>query len=280
MARQKSENRMSPENQLKLDLTPGVETREGGMAIPVNEQTGQLQLPFDTAEGFSPGQPGEVDGEAALSLKKAATRATPKSKAKEEIAPPVTLEEVASRLLGAFQKVASNKGAPGPDRQTIDMVREHLDELLPHLEAALLKGTYMPGDIRRVWIPKGGGGQRGLGIPNVLDRVVQEAVRQVLEPLYEPTFHDQSHGFRPERSCHTAIAQAKKHVEDGYEWLVDLDLEKFFDRVNHRVWIALRAENLPDCEQLKCGPGCRSMEGCRVSPWYAKAEAGNGELRR
>lgn len=216
------------------------------MAIPVNEQTEQLRLPFETAEGFSPRQLGGVDGVAASSREKAATRAMPKSKGKEEKAPPVTLEEVASRFRDAFQKVASNKGAPGPDKQTIDMVREHLDDLLPALEAAVLKETYAPGDIRRVWIPKGGGGQRGLGIPNVLDRVVQEAVRQVLEPLYEPTFHDQSHGFRPGRSCHTAIAQAKKHVEDGYEWLVDLDLEKFFDRVHHQRLMARLALRVKD----------------------------------
>ena len=207
MTRQKSENRVCPQIRPKPGSTRGPETREGGMAIPVNEQTEQLRLPFETAEGFSPRQLGGVDGVAASSREKAATRAMPKSKGKEEKAPPVTLEEVASRFRDAFQKVASNKGAPGPDKQTIDMVREHLDDLLPALEAAVLKETYAPGDIRRVWIPKGGGGQRGLGIPNVLDRVVQEAVRQVLEPLYEPTFHDQSHGFRPGRSCHTAIAQ-------------------------------------------------------------------------
>ena len=83
-------------------------------------------------------------------------------------------------------------------------------------------------------IPKASGGQRGLGIPNVVDRVVMEAVRQVLEPLFEPTFHASSHGFRPGRSCHTAIAEAKRHVRQGYEWVVDIDLEKFFDRVNHQ----------------------------------------------
>ena len=90
--------------------------------------------------------------------------------------------------------------------------------LLPRLRADLLAGRYRPGEIRRVLIPKAGGGQRGLGIPDVVDRVVQEAVRQVLEPLWEPTFHPSSHGFRPGRSCHTAIAEAKGHLEDGYEW--------------------------------------------------------------
>jgi len=114
------------------------------------------------------------------------------------------------------------------------------------LETALLKETYRPGEIRRVWIPKAGGGERGLGIPNVIDRVVQEAVRQVLEPLYEPTFHKSSHGFRPERSCHTAIAEAKQYLEEGYEWVVDLDIEKFFDQVNHQRLMARLAERVGD----------------------------------
>ena len=95
-------------------------------------------------------------------------------------------------------------------------------------------------------IPKADGGQRALGIPNVVDRVVMEAVRQVLEPLFEPTFHASSHGFRPGRSCHTAIAEAKQHVRDGHEWVVDIDLEKFFDRVNHQRLIARLAQRVDD----------------------------------
>jgi retron-type reverse transcriptase len=130
-------------------------------------------------------------------------------------------------------KVASNKGAPGPDGQTIEMLLEQWLVVLPGLQADLLAGRYRPGGIRRVFIPKAGGGQRGLGIPDVIDRVVQEAVRQVLEPLWEPTFHSSSHGFRPGRSCHTAIAEAKGHLEDGYGWCVDLDLEKFLEPSSH-----------------------------------------------
>ena len=118
--------------------------------------------------------------------------------------------------------------------------------MLPRLQADLLAGTYQPGGIRRAYIPKAGGGQRGLGIPDVVDRVVQEAVRQVLEPLWEPTFHPSSHGFRPGRSCHTAIAEAKGHLEDGYEWCVDLDLEKFFDLVCHQRLTAKLAERVSD----------------------------------
>jgi group II intron reverse transcriptase/maturase len=145
------------------------------------------------------------------------------------------MEAVASwdNLIGAFKQVAANQGAPGPDRQTIGEVHKHLPEILPRVQAELLRGQYEPGMIRRVWIPKSGGGQRGLGIPDVIDRLVQQAIYQILSPHYEPTFHPSSHGFRPERSCHTAIAEAKQYVEEGYDWVVDLDLEKFFDRVCH-----------------------------------------------
>jgi group II intron reverse transcriptase/maturase len=164
------------------------------------------------------------------------------------VSPAMTMEEVAceENLRCAFEKVASNQGAPGPDRQTIAAVREHLDDLLPVLVAELLAGSYRPGAIRRVWIPKPGGGERGLGIPNVVDRVVQQAVHQVLSPSYEASFHDGSHGFRPGRSCHTAIAAATKHMEDGYRWVVDIDLEKFFDRVHHERLLARLEDRVRD----------------------------------
>jgi len=126
------------------------------------------------------------------------------------------------------------------------MVREHLDEILPRLAAELTSGTWQPGLIRRVWIPKPGGSQRGLGIPNVVDRTVQEAVRQVLEPLYEPTFHPSSHGFRPGRSCHTAIAEARTYLEEGRSFVVDMDLEKFFDRVCHQRLMSQLAQRVHD----------------------------------
>ncbi|MFT3768458.1 MAG: reverse transcriptase domain-containing protein [Minicystis sp.] len=113
-------------------------------------------------------------------------------------------------------------------------VREHLDVVVLVLHRELLDGSYRPGLIRRVWIPKSGGGERGLGIPNVIDRLVQQAVHQVLSPSYELTFHGSSHGFRPGRSCHTAIAEAKKHLEEGHEWVVDLDLGQFFDSSSPR----------------------------------------------
>jgi group II intron reverse transcriptase/maturase len=158
----------------------------------------------------------------------------------EEILPAMTMEAVANNgnLICAFEEVAQNRGAPGPDGRSITEVRAHLGELLPTLRRALLDETYRPGMIRRVWIPKAGGGERGLGIPDVVDRWVQQAVHRVLSLHWEPTFHASSHGFRPGRSCHTAIAEAKRYLADGYEWVVDLDLEKFFDRVHHQRLMA------------------------------------------
>ena len=192
-----------------------------GKAVPVNEQAIQPPLPFETAEDLAQASP---DGGFGQSPRLSEPLAEPKSKVKDVVVELVTMEGVVSFLTIAFQSVASNKGASGPDRQSIEEVRKHWHEILPRLTKELLEGTYRPGNIRRVWIPKGGGGQRGLGIPNVVDRVVAEAVRWVLEPMYEPTFHDQSHGFRPGRSCHTAINQAKSIMEEGFEWVVDLDL--------------------------------------------------------
>jgi len=118
------------------------------------------------------------------------------------------------------------------------------------MKRALLEGRYQPGMIRRVWIPKPGGGERGLGIPNVVDRVVQQAVHRVLSPNYEPTFHEGSHGFRPGRSCHTAITAAKGYLYRGYLWVVDLDLEKFFDRVHHERLLARLGQRVKDLRLL------------------------------
>ncbi|MBX3466364.1 MAG: hypothetical protein KF878_05630 [Planctomycetes bacterium] len=258
MARQKSEDRERPQGRRKpvetrrrthgespQDDDPSPLSREqgvegvhtgGGKAVPVEEADRQLLLPFATAEDLR--RPRRATGARDTDRSVSEAREAPKAKDEQGKIDPASLEGVVGRLGLAFDKVAANKGAPGPDRQTIEQVARHLPEVLTALSTSLLDGTYRPGDIRRVWIPKAGGGQRGLGIPNVVDRVVQEAVRAELEPLYEPTFHDSSHGFRPNRGCQTAIAEARAHVEAGYEWVVDLDLEKFFDRVHHQRLLA------------------------------------------
>ena len=163
------------------------------------------------------------------------------------------LEAVASpaNLATALLNVVRNKGAPGVDGCSVEEVLGSARSLLPRLRRALLDGTYRPGDIRRVWIPKPGGGQRGLGIPNVIDRWVQQAVLQVLEPIFEPTFHSSSHGFRPKRGAHTAIAEAKEYVGDGYGVVVDIDLSKFFDRVHHHRLLGRLGQKVADSRILK-----------------------------
>ena len=250
MTRQKSENRVVPEGRRKAVPTRRVERFGGGKAVPVKGVGQQLELPFVTAE--NPRADRGTEGVCNPDLPGAGAHKVPKTKGKPSIAGPARMEEVVVRLHEAFDKVAANKGAPGPDGQTIEYVRAHLESILPRLGASLLAGSYMPGDVRRKWIPKAGGtGQRGLGIPNVVDRVVQEAVREVLEPLYEPTFHRSSHGFRPGRGCQTAIKEAKGYVGEGYEVVVDLDLEKFFDRVHHQRLMSRLAERVGDKRVLQ-----------------------------
>lgn len=239
-----------PQGRRKAESTRGRESRGGGKAVPVNKRTRQLELNFGTAEVLV-GQTARVDGVADSRQSEPTTRATPKPKRTKRQTSLATMEKVTQRLRGAFQKVAANHGAPGPDGQSIEEVREHLDEVLPKLSKALLAETYVPGDIRRVWIPKAGGGRRGLGIPNVIDRMVQEAIRLVLEPLYEPKFHNSSHGFRPNRSCHTAMAEAKQHIEDGYEIVVDIDVTQFFDRVHRQRMMARLEQRVEDRRILK-----------------------------
>lgn len=249
MTQQRNEDRAVPKGRRKAEAAwegkpEGRPSPRIGKTVPVNEQWIQPGLPFETAE--DPADAG-ANGGPDSSPREPEPYEAPKSEGKDEYVSLVTMESV-TRLLGiAFQSVASNKGAAGPDRQSIGEVRERLDQILPRLTRELLEGSYRPGNIRRKWIPKGsGGGQRGLGIPNVVDRIVAEAVRLLLEPLYEPTFRKESHGFRPGRSCHTAIAQARSILEEGYEWVVDLDLEKFFDRVNHQRLMARLSQRVKD----------------------------------
>jgi len=245
MTRQKSERGVVPQGRRKTVSTEVARPR-GGKAAPVEQQSLQLQLWGETAEDRSTRKVPRADDEADRRRRRSATLAAPKSSPTKEPAAAATMAAVIARLSEAFQNVASNQGAPGPDRMDIETVRAHWPEVLAELTRALVAGDYQPGMIRRVWIPKASGGQRGLGIPNGVDRVVQEAVRLELDPLYEPTFHASSHGFRKGRSCHTALAQAQQYVEDGYEFVVDLDLEKFFDCVPHQRLMAKLSQRLTD----------------------------------
>jgi RNA-directed DNA polymerase len=145
------------------------------------------------------------------------------------------MEEVCERgnLQRALKRVKANKGAPGVDGMTVQALPAFLREHWPSIRASLLEGTYKPQPVRRVEIPKpDGGGVRKLGIPSALDRFVQQAVLQVLQRQWDPTFSDASYGFRPGRSAHQAVERAQGYIQAGHRWVVDLDLEKFFDRRN------------------------------------------------
>ena len=159
------------------------------------------------------------------------------------------MEEVLRRenLIRAYERVKSNKGAAGVDGMTVDELMPYCQAHWKEIKEQLQNGTYEPRPVKRVEIPKPGGkGTRMLGIPVVLDRMIQQAILQVLTPIYDPTFSENSHGFRPGRSTHGAILQARKYVDEGYDWVVDMDLSKFFDRVNHDVLMSRIARRIKD----------------------------------
>jgi RNA-directed DNA polymerase len=165
-----------------------------------------------------------------------------------------TVEEVCERgnLKAALRQVKANKGSAGIDGMTVDQLSEYLKQHWPTIREQLLNGTYEPKPVRRVEIPKpDGGGMRKLGIPTVLDRFIQQAVMQVLQRQWDPTFSRHSYGFRPSRSAHQAVAQAQQYIAAGYGWVIDLDLEKFFDRVNHDKLMSQIAKRIEDKRLLK-----------------------------
>jgi RNA-directed DNA polymerase len=163
------------------------------------------------------------------------------------------MEEVCERenCKQALARVKANKGSAGLDGMTVQQLPEHLKQHWPVIREQLLSGTYKPQPVKRVEIPKPDGGIRKLGIPTVLDRLIQQAVMQVLQRKWDRTFSEHSYGFRPGRSAHQAVEQAQKYIAEGYRWVVDLDLEKFFDRVNHDRLMAKIAERVGDKRMLK-----------------------------
>ena len=150
----------------------------------------------------------------------------------------------------AYKKVVSNKGASGIDEMTVkelgNYIREHKDEII----SSLRNRTYMPKPVRRVYIPKSNGKKRPLGIPTVLDRTIQQAIAQPISDIYENIFSDYSYGFRPNRSCHDAIKQALIYLNQGNEWVIDIDIEQFFDKVNHDKLIQILREQVNDSTTL------------------------------
>src|SRR4249920_821319 len=164
------------------------------------------------------------------------------------------MEDLCERanLKKALRQVRRNKGSPGVDGMTVVGLKDYLKQHWPAIREQLLNGTYEPKPVRRVEIPKpDGGGVRKLGIPSVLDRFIQQAVMQVLQRRWDRTFSDHSYGFRPGRSAHQAVAQAQQYIAEGHGWCVDLDLEKFFDRVNHDKLMGQIAKRVEDKRLLK-----------------------------
>src|SRR6202142_34413 len=204
----------------------------------------QLRLDFSSAPTGEARQAGREDIES-LSAAHEPERPANTSRIMEEICERANLKE-------ALRQVRSNKGSAGVDRMTVDQLGDYLKQHWPAIRGQLLNGTYEPKPVRRVEIPKpDGGGVRKLGIPTVLDRFIQQAVMQVLQRQWNPTFSHYSYGFRPRRSAHHAVAQAQQYIAQGHGWVIDLDLEKFFDRVNHDKLMSEIAKRIEDKRLLK-----------------------------
>lgn len=163
------------------------------------------------------------------------------------------MEQILSRenLIRALNRVVRNKGSHGVDEMPVQNLRAHVIEHWDTMKMELLSGTYQPQPVRRVEIPKPDGGVRLLVIPTVIDRFIQQAIAQVLSSIYDPTFSDHSYGFRPKRSAHDAVKKAKRFITEGNRWVVDIDLEKFFDRVNHDRLMGQLAKRIEDKRLLQ-----------------------------
>jgi RNA-directed DNA polymerase len=163
------------------------------------------------------------------------------------------MEKIVSRenMMVAYRRVVANKGAAGIDRMSVEQLQPHLKEHWPRIREELLGSRYTPRPVRGVAIPKPGGGMRQLGIPTVVDRLIQQAMHQVLTPLFDPGFSAASYGFRPGRRAHDAVLAARAYMADGRRFVVDIDLEKFFDRVNHDVLMARVARRVEDKRVLR-----------------------------
>lgn len=162
------------------------------------------------------------------------------------------MEKILSKenLAIAIKKVKKNKGAPGVDRMTVHEIEYWFEQYQDELITKIMNKQYRPMPVKRVYIPKSNGKQRPLGIPTVVDRVIQQAMAQVLSQIYEPIFSEHSYGFRPGRSAHMAMEEVLYYLNEGYEWIVDLDIEKFFDTVNHDKLISILREKVNDATTL------------------------------
>jgi RNA-directed DNA polymerase len=163
------------------------------------------------------------------------------------------MEQILSyqNVTSALERVERNKGSHGVDGMSVQTLRSHLMEHWSTLRTELIKGTYLPQPVRRVEIPKPNGGVRKLGIPTVIDRFIQQAIAQVLNKEFDPSFSRQSYGFRPNKRGHDAVRQAKRYIKEGYRWVVDIDLEKFFDKVNHDRLMRILSHRIKDPKVLQ-----------------------------
>jgi RNA-directed DNA polymerase len=201
----------------------------------------------------------------------ATRQVVPASGEKTEEGAPGLMEEVLRRenLKGAYRRVVRNKGAGGVDGKSVDDLEHQIRTDWPRIREQLLSGSYEPSPVRKVEIEKPGGGVRMLGIPTVMDRMIQQALSQVLTPIFDPTFSTDSYGFRPGRSTHQAVLRAREHMAAGYRWVVDLDLAKFFDTVQHDVLMRRVSRRVKDKRVLRLiGRYLRAgmMEGGLTSP--------------
>jgi len=208
------------------------------VAVKAQRPQGAEPAPLRPGEGGEAADhlPGEVQPTREHAEEKS-PRAT--DRLMEEVADPANLNE-------AWKRVRANRGAPGSDGITVEAFPDWLGPRKEQLVEELRAGTYRPRVLRRMRIPKPNGGERILGIPTVLDRVVQQAILQVLQPILDPSFSEHSYGFRPNRNAHQAVAAAQTYIQQGYDWVVDLDLEAFFDRVNHDRLMSRLSQRIAD----------------------------------
>ena len=211
-------------------------------------------MSFEDARHQKPGRPGPTRreaGEAGVVREgdeaSAARDAQPRQGDGDLLGQALSRENMAR----AWKRVKANKGSAGVDGRSVQQTGERLRDEWPAIRQRLLDGTYKPEPGLRVSLPKPNGGTRDLGIPTVVDRLIQQALLQVLQPLIDPTFSEHSYGFRPGRSAHQAVVAARAHVQAGYTWVVDVDLEKFFDRVNHDILMDRMAKRIGDKRVLR-----------------------------
>lgn len=209
---------------------------------------------LDRARHQKPGQSGRtVKGQGEAEAGNGRDEARPAGHEEDGLGRNDLLEQAFARanMVMAWKRVKANGGSAGVDGLTIEETIAKLRTDWPRLKRELFEGRYRPVPVRRVQIPKAGGGRRELGIPTVTDRLIQQALLQVLQPMIDPTFSDSSYGFRPGRSAHGAVLQAQRHVQEGYRVVVDVDLEKFFDRVNHDILMERLSRRVSDKRVLR-----------------------------